>query len=148
MVLQDVDEHAGAGALVGELHAAIGLALHCVGLVTNGSVRDLPAVESMGFHLFAGSVSVTHQYAHVSEYGSQVEIGGLTISPGDLIHGDRHGVHTIPLSIAEDVPKMAERIAAEERELVEFCRSRRFSLAGLDRMLQELPGDGLEVPIG
>ena len=61
------------GALVGELHAVIGLALNCVGYVTNGSVRDLPAVEALGFHLFAGSVAVTHQYAHVSEYGEPVE---------------------------------------------------------------------------
>lgn len=148
MVLQDVDEHLGAGALVGELHAAIGLALNCIGLVTNGSVRDLPAVERLGFHLFAGSVAVTHQYAHVSEYGNPVEIGGLTISPGDLIHGDRHGVHMVPLSIAEDIPRMAEEIRSEERQLTEFCRSRRFSLDSLDRKLQDLPGDGFEMPIG
>ena len=63
-------------------------------------------------------------YAHVSEYGKPVEIGGLTIRPGDLIHGDRHGVHTIPLSIAAEIPNMAAQILSEERELKEFCRSR------------------------
>lgn len=148
MVLEDVDEHPGAGALVGELHAVIGLALNCIGYVTNGSVRDLPAVEALGFHLFAGSVAVTHQYAHVSEYGEPVRLGGWTIFPGDLIHGDRHGVHTIPFSIAADIPKMAEQIRSEEQELIKYCRSRRFSLRGLDQKLQELPGDGYEVPIG
>lgn len=147
MVLQDVDERPGSGAVVGELHAAIGLALNCVGFVTNGAVRDLPAVEALGFHLFAGNVAVTHQYAHVSEYGTPVEIGGWTISPGDLIHGDRHGVHTIPLSIAAEIPEMAERIRCEERELTEFCRSRRFSLQALDQKLQTSPGDGCEVRI-
>lgn len=92
MILEDVDDEPGAGALVGELHAVIGLALNCIGYVTNGAVRDLPAVEALGFHLFAGGVAVSHMYAHVSEYGKPVEIGGLKISPGDLIHGDRHGI--------------------------------------------------------
>jgi 4-hydroxy-4-methyl-2-oxoglutarate aldolase len=148
MVVEDVDERPGAGALVGGLHAVIGRALHTVGYVTNGSVRDLSEVEAVGFHLFAGSVTVSHMYAHVADYGEPVEIGGLKISPGDLIHGDRHGVHTIPLSIAADIPEMASQILSEERELVELCRSPRFSLEALDRQLQRLPGDGVEVQLG
>ncbi len=114
MVIEDVDEKPGLGALVGELHAVIGHALNCVGYVTNGSVRDLPQVEAVGFHLFAHSVAVSHMYAHVAEYGKPVEIGGLEISPGDLVHGDRHGVHIIPLSIAPEVPRMAAQILREE----------------------------------
>lgn len=145
IVVEDVDEKVGAGALVGELHAVIGLALHCVGYVTNGSVRDLAAVESLGFPLFAGSVAVSHMYAHISEYGMPVEIGGLQIRPGDLIQGDRHGVQTIPLSIASEIPVMAAEILRQELELKEFCRSPHFSLRGLDVKLQNLPGDGLEV---
>lgn len=148
MVLQDVDDRPGAGALVGELHAAIGLAMNCIGCVTNGSVRDLPAVEALGFHLFAGSVAVSHQYAHVAEFGIPVEIGGWTISNGDLIHGDRHGVHTIPFDIAGYIPKMAEQIRREEHELVEYCRSSRFSLHGLEQKLQASPADRCSVRVG
>ena len=148
MVVQDVDDVPGGGALVGELHAFIGLALHCIGYVTNGSVRDVPEVKATGFHLFAGSVAVSHQYAHITEFGKPVEIGGLTIEPGDLIHGDCHGVHQIPLSIAPDIPDMASRILKEERELKELCRSPRFSLDSLEEKLARLPGDGFEMPIG
>lgn len=148
MVLQDVDDRPGSGALVGELHASIGLAMDCVGCVTNGSVRDLPAVKALGFHLFAGGVAVSHQYAHVAEYGKPVEIGDCTISHGDLIHGDRHGVHTIPLSIAAEIPEMAEQIRREERELTDYCKSSRFSLTELDQKLQRSPGNGCKVPIG
>jgi 4-hydroxy-4-methyl-2-oxoglutarate aldolase len=138
MVVQDVDEKPGAGALVGELHALIGLAIQCIGYVTNGSVRDLPAVEALGFHLFSKSVAVSHMYAHISDSGEPVEIGGLKIRPGDLIHGDRHGVHLIPLSIASEIPAMAAEILREERELREFCRSPRFSLRRLDKKLQSV----------
>ena len=147
MVLQDVDHTPGGGALVGELHALIALALNCVGYVTNGSVRDLPEVEALGFHLFAGSLAVSHMYAHVSEYGEPIEIGGLKIESGDLLHGDRHGVHSIPLSIASEIPGMVTQMLSEERELRDFCRSPRFSLEGLDRKLEVLPGDGVETPL-
>lgn len=148
LVIKDVDKTPGSGALVGELHAVIGLALNCIGYVTNGAVRDLTAVAALGFHLFAGNVAVSHMYAHACEFGEPVEIGGLKIFPGDLIHGDRHGMHTIPLSIASDVPAIASQILSEERELKEFCRSQQFSLQGLDDTLERLPGDGLEIHLG
>jgi 4-hydroxy-4-methyl-2-oxoglutarate aldolase len=137
MVLQDVDHQPGIGAFVGEIHAQIGLAIHCVGCVTNGAVRDLPAVEEAGFHLFAGSVAVSHSYAHIVDFGEPVEIGGLKIQPGDLVHGDRHGVHTIPLEIAHEIPKVALGLIAEERVLIELCRSPGFSLQELAARLRK-----------
>ncbi|HTX37447.1 MAG TPA: RraA family protein [Bryobacteraceae bacterium] len=147
MVVEDRDEKPGGGALVGELHAIIGQALHCVAYVTNGSVRDLPGVEAIGFQLFAGSVAVSHKYAHISEYGRPVEIDGLTIAPGDLLHGDRHGVHSIPLSIASEIPAMAAEINREEEELKKLCRSPGFSLQKLEEELQKIPGGGFETPL-
>lgn len=145
MVVQDTDEHPGAGALVGELHASICLALNCSAYITNGAVRDLPAVEQLGFQLFAGNAAVSHMYAHIAAYGEPVEIGGLKISPGDLVHGDRHGVHTIPLSIAASIPQMAQEILKEEQEILRLCRSPRFSLDRLEETLHKIPGDGIEV---
>jgi 4-hydroxy-4-methyl-2-oxoglutarate aldolase len=135
MVLQDVDPKPGVGAFVGEIHAGIGRALKCSGCVTNGAVRDLPAVQAMGFSLFAGSVAVSHSYAHIIEFGESVEIGGLKIRSGDLLHGDRHGVLTIPLTIADQVPAEAERILKEERELLAFCASPHFSIRGLSERI-------------
>jgi len=144
MVIQDADHSPGTGALVGEIHAAIAQAVGCVGHVTNGAVRDLPAVERLGFHLFAGRVAVSHSYAHIVEFGEPVEIGGLKISPGDLIHGDRHGVHVIPLSIAAELPDMAAKIQRQESELVQFCRSPRFTLEELAEQMRRsgAPSEG------
>jgi 4-hydroxy-4-methyl-2-oxoglutarate aldolase len=131
MVLQDVEHTPGVGAFTGEIHAAIGRALKCIGCVTNGAVRDLPAVEAMGFQLFAGCVGVSHSYAHIIEFGEPVEIGGLKIHSGDLLHGDRHGLLTVPREIAAEVPQEAAKILEEERELVQFCASPQFSLGVL-----------------
>jgi 4-hydroxy-4-methyl-2-oxoglutarate aldolase len=136
MVLQDTDPKPGLGAFVGEIHATIGLALNCVGCVTNGAVRDLSAVEALGFHLFAGNASVSHSYAHIVEFGEPIEIDGLKISPGDLIHGDRHGILTVPRSIATEIPDAASRILQQERELIHFCRSPQFSLEELSERIK------------
>ena len=123
---------------MGEIHASIGLALNCVGCVTDGAVRDLAAVEALGFHLFAGNASPSHSYAHIIEFGEPVEIGSLKISSGDLIHGDRDGVLTIPLSIAAQVPEEASKILEEERELIKFCHSPQFSLQELSERIQSM----------
>jgi 4-hydroxy-4-methyl-2-oxoglutarate aldolase len=147
MVVMDSDEEPGGGALVGGIHALIGQALGCVAYITNGSVRDLLDIEAIGFQLFAGSVAVSHKYAHISEYGRSVKIDGLTVSPGDLLHGDRHGVHSIPLSVASKIPEAVSQMLREERDLKRFCRSPRFSLQGLEEKLQRLPGDGFETPV-
>jgi len=99
--------------------------------VTNGAVRDLPAAEKLGFQLFAGSVAVSHAYVHIVEFGIPVEIGGLKIQSGDLLHGDLHGVQTIPSSIAEKVPLAAAEIIGREQELITLCQSKDFSLEKL-----------------
>lgn len=131
LVVEDVDHIPGLGAFVGRIHANICTALGCIAYVTNGAVRDLVGVEAADFQLFAGSVAVSHSYAHIVEFAEPVEIGGLQIRPGDLLHGDRHGVHSIPISIAEAIPKVAAEILETERELIEFCRSPDFSFQRL-----------------
>jgi regulator of RNase E activity RraA len=131
IVLQDIEPTPGVGAFVGEIHASIGRALNCLGCVTNGAVRDLPAVEALGFKLFAECVAVSHSYAHIIEFGEPVEIGGLKIQSGDLIHGDRHGVLTVPLDVAAAIPGEAAKIIQEEADLLRFCASPQFSLERL-----------------
>jgi 4-hydroxy-4-methyl-2-oxoglutarate aldolase len=128
VVMQDSDPWPGTGAMFGEIHARICRAMDCVAYVTNGAVRDLPSVEALGFQLFAGSVSVSHAYAHVVEFGSPVEIGGLRICTGDLLHGDLHGVHLIPRQFACELPSIAEQVMAQERELFELCENKNFSI--------------------
>lgn len=135
IVLQDIDHVPGFGAFVGEIHASIAMALGSVGYVTNGSVRDVPAIRDIGFHMFSGSLSVSHAYAHLVDFGEPVEIGGLKISPGDLLEGDRHGIVTIPLELVSQIPGEASKMQVEERKLTDFCRSREFSLEGLAERL-------------
>ena len=136
VVLQDSDPSPGIGAFVGEIHANIARALGCTAYVTNGSVRDLPGVEAAGLQVFAGNVSVSHSYAHITEFGSPVEVAGLLVKPGDLLHGDQHGVHLIPPSIADQLPAAADAILKFEKSMIEFCRSSDFSLQRLSGKIE------------
>jgi len=138
IVVEDADGKPGLGAFIGEIHAAIGVALDCVGCVTNGAVRDLPGIRALNFQLFAGRLSVSHAYAHIIDFNEPVEIGGLKIRSGDLLHGDRHGVLSVPLEIAAEIPAEASKILAEERELKEFCRSSEFSLDELAKRIRKI----------
>ena len=141
LVLQDADHQPGLGAFVGEIHAAIGVALQCVGCITNGAVRDLPAVEALKFQVYARRTSVSHAYAHIAEFGEPVEIDGLKIWPGDLLHGDRHGVINIPLSSASEISEESAKVLEQERDLVEFCHSPHFSLRELSQRLERMDLD-------
>ncbi len=137
VIIEDVDNPPGLGAFVGEVHANILLALGCVGIVTNGAVRDLPDIQPTEFQLFAGNVSVSHAYSHIFDFGTPVQVGGLTVHPGDLIHADRHGVQTVPHEIADKVPAAARDIRQRRQDLVGLRRSTGFTLEKLRQAIRD-----------
>jgi 4-hydroxy-4-methyl-2-oxoglutarate aldolase len=137
VVLQDFDNRPGFGALFGEVHARICRALGCVAYITNGAVRDLQAIEPLGLQLFAGSVAVSHAYAHIVDFGDPVEIGGLEIKPGDTLYGDLHGILSVPADLVEKLPAVADQIQSEEKELFELIASHGFSVDALGTKLQQ-----------
>ena len=137
VVLEDLDRSPGCGSCAGEVHAHILKALGCTGLVTNGAVRDLQAVESISFCFFAANVSVSRAYYHMLEFGIPVEVGNLKVRPGDLLHGDRHGVISIPASIARDIPAAAARVTELERRVLDIADSPNLSLEKLREAVQQ-----------
>ncbi|HKF78798.1 MAG TPA: RraA family protein [Candidatus Dormibacteraeota bacterium] len=126
VVVQDLDDPPGHGALWGEVQSSIYKALGCVGAVTDGCVRDLKEVREMGFHFFARGPGVSHAYVRLESIGQPVRIAGLTIGPGDLIHADQHGVLLIPRRIAAELPAAADRIIEREQEFIRWVRSSEF----------------------
>jgi regulator of RNase E activity RraA len=71
----------------------------------------------------------------VFDFGSAVRVGGLNISPGELVQGDLHGVQTIPLEIADRVPAKARDILKRRKRLIDLCRSDDFSLEQLQQVM-------------
>lgn len=141
LVIENVGPEPLRGAVMGEVHASIYRALGVAGVLTNGAVRDLPALGAMRFHVFAGGVSVSHAYAHVVEVGAPVIVGGLTIATGDILHGDMHGVVALPAEVAPLLPAIVRRQKADEAKILAYCRSTQFSVEGIDVMLQQIQRD-------
>jgi len=136
LVLEDVDQKPGRGAFVGDMHAAILKALGCVGYVTNGAVRELPSARRMGMQLFAGNVAVSHAYAHIFDLGVPVSVDGIEVNTGTLLHGDQHGIVTVPAEIAPVIPSVATRLKRSELEVIEFCQSENFSVEKLSELMK------------
>ena len=135
LVVQDMDRTPGIGALVGELHTEVLKALGCIGVVTNGAVRDVNRVQPLDFHMFSNHLSVSHSYCHVVHSGGRVQIGGLEISAGNLLHGDRHGIIRVPRELASRIPKTAAALRQKEAEIAAFCQSPAFSAEELRTLL-------------
>ncbi len=141
IVVHDLDDPPGQGAQWGEVQANIHRALGCAGVVTDGSVRDLDEVRALGFQFAAAHVSVSHAYVHMVDFGLPVKVGGLWVRPGDLVHADQHGVVTIPPEIAGQIPAAVARVEADERRIIELCRSRDFSVERLKELYRQVrPG--------
>jgi regulator of RNase E activity RraA len=144
-VIQDLDNPPCRGSFWGEVNANIHRALGFIGTVTNGSARDLDEMEALGFFAFAANPSVSHAYVHPVDFGGPVRVGGEIIGPGDLLHGDQHGVVVIPNSVAASVADAATEVDAAERALIRYCQSSEFDLEGLKRGYDDLQALFLEI---
>jgi regulator of RNase E activity RraA len=81
--------------------------------------------------MFSGSLSVSHAYNHAIRVGGAVQIGGLEISPGDLLHGDCHGIVRVPKELASRIPATAAALRRKEEEIITYCQSSAFTIEGL-----------------
>jgi regulator of RNase E activity RraA len=135
VVAQELDQPS-VGAFWGEVNANIHRALGCVGVITDGSVRDLDEVRRLGFHFWAAGVQVSHGYARLDDFNQPVTVFGMTVRPGDLIHADQHGAVIIPAEVARQVAAAAKVVEDRERPMIQLCSSPNFSTAKLAELLE------------
>src|ERR1700719_2127944 len=134
-VIQDIDgPDVGYGAFWGEVQSAVHKALGCLGVVTDGSIRDIPQ-RAPGSQALAGSIGPSHAYVHADSVGGEVRVAGMTVRSGDLIHADRHGAVVIPLDVAAKLPDAAELCGRRETPILEIARSSSFTLEKLREAL-------------
>jgi len=136
-VAQDIDD-APIGSLFGEVNSTAHKALGCVGHITNGGVRDLGEVREIGFQLISGCVQVAHAYAHLEDFAIPVQVGGVTVSPSDLLHADQHGFCIIPPEVAPHLAEACRSIEELEHPLLELARSSEFTVAKYSQARVEL----------
>jgi len=137
-VIEDRDEREpGIGAFWGEVQTNVHQALGCVGVITNGSVRDIPQMAP-GFFVLAGSVMPSHVHADIADFNCPVTVRGMQVRPGDLIHADRHGAVVIPLSLAAAITAAAALLARKERVILDACRAPEFSTAAIREAFKDM----------
>lgn len=132
MVIQDCGATPGLGSFWGEVNTAIHLGLRVGGVITTGAVRDLD-VLSPDLPILAGNVCLSNGYAHLTEIDVPVEVFGMTVRPGDLLHADRHGAIRIPPEHLEALPGAIEALATREQIVIEATRQPGFDAEAMIR---------------
>jgi regulator of RNase E activity RraA len=130
VVIEDADGHPGLGAFWGEVNVAIHKGLGIAGCLTNGSMRDLGAIDP-SFPILAGSVSPSHAFVHVTAFDEPVTVFGLRIHPGDLVHADRHGAVVIDPAFLPDLPRAIDVVARKEAPILTAARAPGFNVETL-----------------
>jgi regulator of RNase E activity RraA len=140
VVMQDLDGNGGYGSFWGEVNSNVHRGFGSVGLVTDGCVRDLPDIAA-DFQMLAASVLPSHAYIHVVDYARPVDVAGMRVRDGDLIHADQHGAVVIPHDVATQVKAAAEQIGRRERVLIEASQQPGFNI----EKFRKAQGDAAEI---
>ncbi len=141
VVIQDLDgAQRGYGSFWGEVNSNIHKGLGCKGVITDGSVRDLPDIAD-GFQMLADRVGPSHAYVHVVDFSRPVTVAGMRVCDGDIIHADQHGAVVIPADVVEGVADAAAQIARREAVIIRAAQQPGFDIEALRRA----QGDAAEV---
>lgn len=119
----------------GEVLTVAAKARGIAGLVLDGSVRDLGAIQRLGFPVFARGTALpgTAKSAR-GAVGVVTSCGGAPVWPGDLIVADESGIVVIRLQEAEHILARAEERCRKEATMMDELRGGRttMDLFGLD----------------
>lgn len=130
-VIEDVDFPNCIGAYWGEINTTVHKGLGVSGALTNGVMRDLGDLPS-GFPVVAGSIGPSHGFVHVREIGTEVEVFGLKVADGDLIHADRHGAVVIPFDVVDELEAAIHKLLDTERLILEPARQEGFDFEAFE----------------
>jgi regulator of RNase E activity RraA len=125
-VVQDIDSLPGLGAFWGEVNTTVHWNLGCVGAVTNGSMRDLDMMHPQ-FQCLAASLSPSHAFIQVLDFGKPVDVLGMLVSHDDVLHADYHGAVVIPQAALEKLPEAIDLMARKEKVILDAAREPGFS---------------------
>jgi regulator of RNase E activity RraA len=139
-VIQDLDGNNGYGCLWGEVNSNIHKGFGCEGVITDGGVRDVPDIAP-GFQMLAASVLPSHAYVHVVDYARPVDVAGMRVMDGDIIHADQHGAVVIPADVIAEVKGAAEQLARREAVIISAAQAPGFDI----EKLRKAQGDAAEI---
>ncbi len=117
VVMQDVGTDRLHSCHAGEVMSTTMKHLGAIGILTDGGLRDVKEVRSLGnFQYFCAGLVVAHGNPICVSVGEDVTISGMRVRSGDLLHGDVNGILHLPDECAEQVAEAAYHIWAREEE--------------------------------
>lgn len=126
-VIEDLDFPDAVGAFWGEINATVHQGLGLSGALTNGVMRDLGDVPK-NFPIIAGSVGPSHAFVRVEAVAITVSVFGMIVSPGDLVHADRHGAVVVPPDIIPVLADSIRKLQATEQIILAPARKAGFDI--------------------
>lgn len=115
MAVEDGDDIAGMGGLMGTAMAARGYA----GAVIDGGVRDVAYLRKIGFPVYATGIVPSTSVHHYRFSGAQIQVvcNGVTVTAGDIIVADSDGVVVVPKADAQKVLALAQQMDFKEHSM-------------------------------
>ncbi len=136
VVFEDLDEPV-VGATFGEIMCSAYKAFGAQGLITSGAGRDLDQVRALNFPVFTNEIICSHGYSQIPSIHVPVNVGGLTVKPGALLHGDLNGVVLIPDAIAREVALACELFVNAEAVVLDYLKGEEITPKGLSEAQKE-----------
>ena len=127
-VIEDEDFPNAIGAFWGEVNTTIHKGFGLSGTLTNGVMRDLGDMAP-GYPVIAGSIGPSHGFVHVTALDTPVNVFGLTVRPGDLVHADRHGAVVVPPDVITRLAGAIEKMQQTEQLVLAPAREPGFDFA-------------------
>lgn len=127
-VVQDMDVPNAIGAYWGEINTNVHKAFGLSGALTDGVMRDLGDLPD-GFPVVAGSIGPSHGFVHVVDFDQPVQVMGMTVAPGALVHADRHGAVVIPDNVVPELEAAIEQLFKSEQVVFEATKGKRITFA-------------------
>ncbi|MCH2693761.1 MAG: RraA family protein [Acidobacteriia bacterium] len=121
-VVQTVGSRPDHECVLGDGMAKELFSVGCVGVVTDGGVRDIEGLLSIPFAAYSKGKTIHHCALNYKEINNPVNIGGITIRSGDVIHANNEGVIRVPTSCLEKLPTQAIKMRSFEQDVHRFCR--------------------------
>lgn len=122
-------------AHIGEVLATLFQRFGAIGVISDGAVRDLPEIRALRFHAFAPGTVASHANFQIERVQIPVTVCGLTVRPGDLLHGDENGLMTVPGEGRHRLPALVEQIRKAERRVLDYLTGPEVSLDGVRERL-------------
>ena len=122
VVVQDGDTpHAATNAIFGEVMSFMHSVLGCIGLLTNGAVRDVAGMAE-GFQVLCGGIAPNRAGFHRVDLGCEINVAGLYARTDTLIHADVNGAVVVPLDAVRGVLGKLDLMVRKEAVILEAAR--------------------------